>query len=136
MMAKNSKTDRIRTLLRDKHMGLKAEEIAESLGIKIDYVRVLLNHMPDTYIQRWSRTRSAKGYLAVWNVAHVPPDAKRPKSAPIERRDFDAKDRQKLHDAAKAVARAAKRAAEKSSIGPAATATVKTTWVTPPPWAN
>jgi len=132
---KNTKTGRIRTLMRDKAKGMTAQEIADHLGIDADYVRVMLIQMPDAYIERWDRTKTGRGYLAVWNVAHVPPDAMRPKSAAVERRMYDAQYRQKKRDAKRKAAKAEKLTAMPSAE-PTNDPTPKTRWVTPPPWAN
>ena len=140
MTPKNTKTGRIRTLMRDKAKAMTAQEIADHLGIDADYVRVMLIQMPDTYIERWDRTTTGRGHRAVWNVAYVPPDAMRPKSAAVERRLYDAQYRQKKRDAKKKALKAAKLAAM-PSVEPATppeptNPAPKTRWVTPPPWAN
>lgn len=134
---KHAKTGRIRGMLRDKGKGMSAQLIADTLGLDADYVRVMLNQMPDTYIERWDRTKTGRGWLAVWNVAVVPPDAMRPKSAAVERRLYDAQYRQRKRDA--------KRKAEKevrlnamNTIAPvdSGQSVIKTRWVTTPPWVN
>lgn len=132
MNPKNTKTGRIRTLLRDMGKGLPAHEIAERLGIDANYIRVMLLQMPDSYIERWDRTKSGRGHLAVWNVAHVPPDAVRPQAAGVERRLYDAQYRQKKRDAQ----RKADKAEELAPKAEPTTQAPKTRWVTPPPWAN
>lgn len=134
MTAKNTKTGRIRTLMRDKAKAMAAQQIADHLGIDADYVRIMLIQMPDAYIERWDRTKTGRGYLAMWNVAHVPPDAMRPKSAAVERRIYDAQYRQRKRDAKKKAVKAEKLAAM-PTIEPT-TPAPKTRWVTPPPWAN
>lgn len=150
MTPKNTKTGRIRTLLRDMGKAMPAQEIADRLGIDADYIRVMLAAMPDTYIERWDRTKTGRGWLAVWNVAHVPPDAMRPKSAAVELRIYDAQYRERKRYAKRKAEKAAMLAAM-PSIEPAApaepttpapktteptTSAPKTRWVTPPPWAN
>lgn len=134
---KHAKTGRIRGMLRDKGKGMSAQLIADTLGLDADYVRVMLTQMPDTYIERWDRTKTGRGWHAVWNVAVVPPDAMRPKSAAVERRLYDAKYRQRKRDA--------KRKAEKevrlnamNTVAPVDSGqpVIKTRWVTTPPWAN
>jgi len=131
---KHAKTGRIRGLLRDKGKGMSAQLIADALGLDADYVRVMLNNMPDTYIERWDRTKTGRGWLAVWNVAHVPPDAMRPKSAAVERRLYDAKYREKK----RYEKRKAEKAAKLEAMQPAAPTSngPKTVWVTPPPWSH
>lgn len=131
---KTAKTGRIRTLLRDVTKGLTAQEIADRLGIDAGYVRVMLNAMPDTYIERWDRTKTGRGWLAVWGVARVPPDAMRPKSAAVERRLYDAKYREKK----RYEKRKAEKAAKMEAMQPAAPTSngPKTVWVTPPPWSH
>ena len=137
---KHAKTGRIRGLLRDKGKGMSAQLIADTLGLDADYVRVMLGQMPDTYIERWDRTKTGRGWLAVWNVAHVPPDAMRPKSAAVERRLYDAQYRERKRYAKRKAEKAAKLAAMPSieTAAPAepTTSAPKTRWVTPPPWAN
>lgn len=134
---KHAKTGRIRGMLRNKCKGMSAQLIADTLGLDADYVRVMLTQMPDTYIERWDRTKTGRGWLAVWNVAVVPPDAMRPKSAAVERRLYDAQYRQRKRDA--------KRKAEKearlnaiNTVAPVDSGqpVIKTRWVTTPPWAN
>lgn len=131
---KQAKTGRIRSLLRDKAKGMPAQAIADTLGLDADYVRVMLNNMPDTYIERWDRTKTGRGWLAVWNVAHVPPDAMRPKSAAVERRLYDAQYRERKRYAKRKAEKAAKLAA--MQVTAPVEPTIKTRWVTPPPWAQ
>jgi len=157
MKPKNTKADRIRTMLRGRTKGMSAQMIADHFDLESGYVRVLLTQMPDTYIESWDRTKSGRGYLAIWNVAYLPPDALRPKSAPVERRVYDAKYRQRMRrikvpDVIEPVKdiepiepvqivepveiiepvklEVAVEAPAIQSTGP------KTRWVTPPPWAN
>ena len=131
---KHAKTGRIRGLLRDKGKGMSAQLIADTLGLDADYVRVMLGQMPDTYIERWDRTKTGRGWLAVWNVAHVPPDAMRPKSVAVERRLYDAQYRERKRYAK----RKAEMAAKLEATQPAAPTDnkPKTVWVTPPPWSH
>lgn len=140
MTPKNTKTGRIRTLMREKAKAMTAQQIADHLNLDADYVRVMLNQMPDSYIESWGRTKTGRGYCALWNVAHVPPDAMRPKSAAVERRLYDAQYRQRKRDAKRKAAKADKLAALSSVEPPAPaqppTPAPKTRWVTPPPWAN
>ncbi len=117
-----TKADRVRLLLRDAKEGLTARQLEERTTFGIEYLRVLLNQMPDTYILRWERTEAGAGYQAVWSVAHVPPDAPRPKSVPISRSEYDAQYRERKRKE-KAQARA-----EPEPTGP------KTTWVHVPTW--
>jgi hypothetical protein len=131
---KHAKTGRIRTFLRDKKEGMSAQLIADTLGLDADYVRVMLTQMPDTYIERWDRTKTGRGWLAVWNVAHVPPDAMRPKSAAVERRLYDAQYRERKRYAKRKAEMAEKNAASQD-IAPTDNKP-KTVWVTPPPWSH
>lgn len=117
-----TKADRVRLLLRDAKEGLNAHQIAERTTFDVEYIRVLLNQMPDTYILRWERTEAGAGYRAVWSVAHVPPDAPRPPAVPRARREYDADYREKKRKE-KAEAKA-----EPERTGP------KTTWVNVPTW--
>lgn len=130
---KNAKTGRIRSLLRKLGSAQTAQQIADQLEIDPNYIRVILTAMPDTYIERWDRTKTGRGWIAVWNVAVVPPDAMRPKSAAVERRLYDAQYRQRKRDAK----RKAEKEARMAEIQPSHTDTsIKTRWVKTPPWAN
>ena len=64
----------IRELLRSHPDGLTAEQIQRSLGIsKPETVRRCLDAMPDTYIDRWTKTRNCRGqFLAIWCLVDVP----------------------------------------------------------------
>lgn len=119
MTSKLKNADRIRTVLRDSE-GLTAAQIAERVDRSPELVRVVLNQMHDAYISRWERTRTGHGYFAVWSVAHVPPNAPRPLSVPVDRREYDKayRERKKAEKAAQA----------------ADPTTPKTTWVKVPPW--
>lgn len=134
---KHAKTGRIRGLLRDKGKGMSAQLIADTLGLDADYVRVMLGQMPDTYIERWDRTKTGRGWIAVWNVAVVPPDAMRPKSAAVERRLYDAQYRQRKRDAKRKAEKAARLDAM-NTVAPVESGqpVIKTRWVTTPPWAS
>ena len=116
-----TKADRIRLLLRDAKEGLTARQLEERTSFEIEYLRVVLNQMPDTYILRWERTAAGAGYQAVWSVAHVPPDAPRPASVPKERAEYNAEYRERKRKE-KVEAKTDERK------GP------KTTWVKVPTW--
>lgn len=118
-----TKADRIRILLRDAKEGLTAHQLEERTSFGIEYLRVLLNQMPDSYILRWERTTAGAGYQAVWSVAHVPADAPRPKSVPISRSEYDAQYRER-----KRKEKAQAKAEPEKPTGP------KTTWVHVPTW--
>lgn len=134
---KNAKTGRIRSLLRKLGKAQTAQQIADQLEIDANYIRVILTAMPDTYIERWDRTKTGRGWLAVWNVAVVPPDAMRPKSAAVERRMYDAQYRQRKRDAKRKAEKEARLDAM-NTVAPVDSGqpAIKTRWVTTPPWAN
>ena len=123
-MTPKTKADRIRLLLRDAKEGLTAHQLQERTSFGIEYLRVLLNQMPDTYILRWERTRAGSGYMAVWSVAHVPADAPRPQSVPTDRAEYAAEYRERKR----------KEKAEAAEAKPEEPTGPKTTWVHVPTW--
>ena len=101
-----------------------AHQIEERTSFGIEYLRVVLNQMPDTYILRWERTPAGSGYMAVWSVAHVPADAPRPAPVLRHRREYEADYREKKR----------KEKAEAKAEAPPEPTAPKTTWVHVPTW--
>lgn len=132
-MRRKTNADKIRTVLRDSE-GLTASNLAERLDACPDLIRTVLNQMPDAYIARWDRSARGHGFVAIWRVPDVPPNAPRPLAVPKERKVYDAEYREKR----KAKVKTAKAAKPVPNVAPAepTSPAPKTRWVTPPPWAN
>jgi chromosome segregation and condensation protein ScpB len=67
----------IRALLHQNPDGLMVSEIAKVLGVEHRSIKVALQNMVDTYIDRWVKLRSAP-MAAVWCAIEVPPNCPKP----------------------------------------------------------
>lgn len=72
-----SRRPEIRALLRTRHDGLTAKEIATELGLSYHSAVHALGRMPDVYIDRWLEVRNT--FAAVYVVVDVPADCPHPR---------------------------------------------------------
>lgn len=75
-----SRHNDIRDVLRANPDGLTAKEIAAATGMQHESMSNALKAMPDTYIDRWTKTRWQRQWQAVWCAVVPPPDCPRPES--------------------------------------------------------
>jgi len=68
----------IRAMLRKHEDGLTINWLVDFLSLSPDTVRGALEHMPDAYIDRWTKLPAAKAYEAVWCVVVPPPNCPKP----------------------------------------------------------
>lgn len=74
----------LRKALREHEQGLSAIQLANAYNLNPKTVRRALEHMPDTYIDRW-RKASRGQYEAVWCAVRVPANCPHPKDRFVER---------------------------------------------------
>lgn len=153
--------DRLRKLLTVHQFGMTLPELAEADGTPQDLVLSALYRNYGFYIGSWQKMLNGK-YRAVWCVVRIPMDAPRPKDAkPLcdfqesirqkkkqelkKRREKERALRAKVREAEK-VKRQAEKLAEKERkaqvkaqqvvIDNDDPSTIKTRWITPPPWTQ
>ena len=128
-----NKPQLLRTILRDSIFGLSIADLAERTGIKADSVRVTLANMPDAYIVTWKTTKAGLGHVALWKVAHVPPNAPRPAPCVEKKRAYQNKLTEKRAYLRKLEAMALPEPEPAPEPDPIP-AKPKTRWATPQPW--
>lgn len=77
---RKSNHEAIRKLLRSCD-GMTAPELADAIGLgKSSGIYRALKGMPDAYIDRWVKRKTASGFIdvAVWCVVVPPPDCPKP----------------------------------------------------------
>ena len=70
----------IRELLRSCD-GMTAPELADAIGLgKSSAIYRALKNMPDAYVDRWVKVKTASGFtdVAVWSVVVPPPNCPKP----------------------------------------------------------
>jgi hypothetical protein len=73
-------TSAVRNLLRDNPDGLDVGTIANRLEREPSNIRALLDKMPDTYIDRWTRFGGKGMPSAIWCVVVPPENCPRPET--------------------------------------------------------
>ena len=74
----NSRHPEIRKLLHQYHDGLTATEVSERLQLLHGSAYNALKNMPDTYIDRWTKSKQSQPSEAVWCAVVSPQDCPKP----------------------------------------------------------